>query len=120
MLALVPAVLLAAALVSCSSGGGGGSDCVDLSGSGDTFTIHIRDFAFEPSCFTASASQGVSIVNADGAVHSFTLEGTPIDVDVPAEDTFHGDPVTGVVKPGTYDLVCKYHPEMKGTVTVVG
>jgi plastocyanin len=111
--------ILALAVPACSSGGGSADDCVDLSGQGDTFTIHIKGFEFDPSCFTASASQSISVVNEDGAVHSFTLQGTPIDVDVPAQDTFNGESVSGVVDPGTYDLICKYHPEMKGTVTVV-
>ena len=112
--------LLALAVPACSGGGGGGSDdCVDLSGQGATFTIHIKSFEFDPSCFTASASQSISVVNEDGAVHSFTMQDTEIDVDIPANDTFDGGSVSGVVEPGTYDLICTYHPEMKGTVTVV-
>jgi len=47
------------------------------------------------------------------------MQDTEIDVDIPANDTFNGGSVSGVVEPGTYDLICTYHPEMKGTVTVV-
>jgi len=119
------ASIVALSSAACSSGGGGGggggdtNDCTDLSKSGSTFTIHIQGFEFRPTCFTASASQAISIVNGDDAVHSFTIQGTSVDVDIPANQTFNGESVSGVVEPGTYDFVCKYHPEMKGTVTVV-
>ena len=33
--------------------------------------------------------------------------------------TFNGAPITGVVEPGTYGLVCTIHPAMTGEVTVV-
>jgi len=98
--------------------GAGGGDCVDLTGEGPVFTITISDFAFDPSCFTASASQGISVVNEDGADHTFTMVGTQIDVPVPAGETFNGEPISGVVEPGTYDLMCKIHPTMTGQVTV--
>lgn len=95
-------------------------NCVDLTGEGVAFTIRLEKNEFVPNCFTASASQGITIVNADAALHNFTIEGTPIDVDIPPGDEFNGEPITGVVDPGLYVLVCKYHlPGMVGEVTVV-
>ncbi len=123
---LALAVLLALTGTACSSGGeGGGSDgagdCVDLTTQGDTFTIRMEDNEFLPSCFTASAGQSIRIVNEDAGLHSFTLEGTSIDVDIAGGETFEGGPVTGEVAPGTYQLICKYHlPGMQGEVRVVG
>jgi plastocyanin len=97
-----------------------GANCVDLTGEGVAFTIRLEKNEFVPNCFTASASQGITIVNADAALHNFTIEGTPIDVDIPPGDEFNGEPITGVVDPGLYVLVCKYHlPGMVGEVTVV-
>lgn len=124
---LALAVLLALTGAACSGGDGGpaggsdgGADCVDLTAEGDTFTIRMVDNEFVPSCFTARASQSIRVVNEDGGLHSFTLEGTPIDVDIAGGETFEGEPVTGVVAPGTYELICKYHlPGMTGEVTVV-
>lgn len=101
------------------SGATGGADCADLTGEGATFTITIADFAYDPSCFTASASQGISIVNQDDVDHTFTMTGTQIDVPVAAGETFNGEPISGAVEPGTYDFVCTIHPEMTGQVTVV-
>ena len=118
------ALALVALIVPACSGGsdGGGSsdeDCTDLSTQGDTFAITIENFEYDPSCFTASASQGIEITNADDAVHSFTLKGTEIDLEVPAGETVEGAPASDVLDPGTYDLFCTYHPDMTGEVTVV-
>ena len=93
-------------------------DCVDLTGS-ETFTVTISGFEFDPSCFTASASQGITVINEDGAPHTFTLEDTGIDVEIAGGETFNGEAVGGAVEPGTYGLVCRIHPEMTGEVTVV-
>jgi plastocyanin len=114
---------LAMGLVACGGGadapGGGTADpsCVDLT-AGDTFTITITDFAFDPACLTVKASQGISIVNQDSVDHTFTISGTQIDVTIPAGQTFNGEAVSGAVEPGTYGVFCRLHPSMTGTVTV--
>ena len=102
-----------------STGSTGNGDCADLTGEGATFTITIADFAFDPNCFTASASQGITIVNQDGADHTFTVTGTQIDVPIAAGQTFNGEPMSGAIEPGTYDFLCTIHPTMTGQVTVV-
>jgi plastocyanin len=97
-----------------------GANCVDLTGEGVAFTIRLEKNEFVPSCFTASAAQGITIVNADTALHNFTIQSTPIDVDIPPGDEFNSYPITGVVDPGLYVLVCKYHlPGMVGEITLV-
>jgi plastocyanin len=117
---LLVLALASIAVPACGGGGSeGGEDCADLSTQGDTFAVTIENFEFSPACFTASASQSIRVHNADDAVHSFTLQGTEIDVDIAAGETFEGEAISGVVEPGAYTLVCTYHPEMKGDVTVV-
>lgn len=114
---------LALAVTAAACGGDGGSasgDCVDLTSDGDSFTIRLVDNEFVPSCFTASAAQRLTLVNEDPALHSFTLEDTPIDVDISGDETLDLDPITGQVDPGTYRLICKYHqPGMTGEITIV-
>ena len=100
-----------------ATGTTGSTECADLT-AGDTFTVTISGFAFDPSCLTARAAQSISIVNEDSADHTFTISGTQIDVTVPAGETFNGEPVTGVVEPGTYSFNCRFHPSMTGTITV--
>jgi plastocyanin len=97
----------------------GNEDCPDLTGEGDVFTITISGFAFVPDCFTASASQSLMVVNEDQAPHTFTVTDTPIDAPVGAGGMFTGEPLTGLVDPGTYDFLCRIHPAMTGEVTIV-
>jgi plastocyanin len=118
---LIPLALVAA---SCDGDDGGssgdGADCVDLTTEGDTFTVRLVANEFVPSCFTASASQRLRLVNEDPALHSFTVRDTPIDVDITGGEELLLDPVTGQVEPGTYELICKYHlPGMTGEITIV-
>jgi plastocyanin len=97
-----------------------GANCVDLTGEGVAFTIRLEKNEFVPNCFTASASQGITIANEDAVLHNFTIQGTSISVDIRPGDEFNGDPITGVVDPGLYVLVCLYHlPGMMGEITVV-
>jgi plastocyanin len=44
---------------------------------------------------------------------------TQIDVPIAAGQTFNGEPISGAVEPGTYDLLCTIHPTMTGQVTIV-
>jgi plastocyanin len=120
-LRLLLALSLALGAAACGGDGGGGSeDCVDLTTEGDSFTIRLVNNEFVPSCFTASASQSLTLVNEDAGLHSFTIRDTPIDVDIRGEETLDLDPISGLVEPGTYELICKYHlPGMTGEVTVV-
>ena len=90
-----------------------GGDCVDLTGEGATFTITISDFAFDPNCFTASASQGISIVNQDDADHTFTITDTQIDVPIAAGETFNGEPI-GSGEPGDLRLPVHDPPDDDG------
>ncbi len=94
-------------------------DCVDLTGEGPGFKIVMRDLRLHPDCFIASATQGIKVVNKDAALHSFTLVDTPIDVDIEGNETFNGQPIAEVLEPGTYTLLCRYHPPMLGDVYVI-
>jgi len=133
-LAIVLVAVLGLGLAACGGGEEGGdttgptgsatgatgataSGCEDLT-SGATFTLTISGFAFHPDCFTAKASQGITIVNEDSATHSFTISGSQVDVTIDAGQTFNGEPVTGVLEPGTYDFFCRFHPSMTGQITV--
>ena len=126
---LISLVLLA--LVGCSSnsgttasGGassvssGGGSvpaNCTDLTGSSKP-TITMRGFAFDPSCLIVKSGSLVTLTNKDAADHTFTIDGTSVDVSVPAGQTVTGD-LSGL-SAGTSQFHCKIHPSMTGTIVV--
>ena len=76
---------------------------------GDTVTVTLSDFAFDPPVVIASTDQAIELVNEGSALHNFSVDGTPIDVDVnPGETQTLAAPGSSFPA-GTYTLFCKYH-----------
>jgi plastocyanin len=78
-------------------------------------TITISGMAFGDP-LTVSPGATITIVNKDTVEHSVTADPKgpfSTDVDGGEQKTF-----TAPTQPGTYPFVCKYHPNMKGTLTV--
>ena len=95
--------------VACGGDGDGGD------GGGTADSITMVDNEFQPSSFTA-ASTMLTVTNDGQALHSFTLADGNIDQDVqPGEDA--SIDLSGL-DAGTYDFICKYHPEMTGSATI--
>lgn len=58
----------------------------------------------------------ITVKNEDGAAHTVTdADGGAFDVNVDANKTAT---FTAPSKPGTYNIMCKYHPFMHGTLVV--
>jgi plastocyanin len=78
-------------------------------------TIAISGMAFgEP--VTVSPGAQVAITNGDGVEHSVTSKTAgqfDTEVDANEQKTF-----TAPTQPGEYPFYCKYHSNMKGTLTV--
>jgi plastocyanin len=96
------------ALAACGGDGDGG-------GGQTTDSLTMVDNAFEPSEFTA-ASDSLTVTNEGQALHSFTLSDGDIDQDVQSGESADVD-LSGL-DAGTFAFVCKYHPEMTGSLTV--
>jgi plastocyanin len=126
--------LTALAGAACSSGGdgSGGStgdgatgatsaagctadNAVDLTGD-DPFVVTIQDLAFSPDCFAAASASFITIENKDSVTHTFTIDGTQVDVSIDGGQTFNGE--SAGLDPGTYPFHCKIHSSMTGTVIV--
>ena len=78
-------------------------------------TITISGMAFGDP-LTVSPGATITIVNKDAVEHSVTSDPKgpfSTDVDGGEQKTF-----TAPTQPGTYPFVCKYHSNMKGTLTV--
>lgn len=80
-----------------------------------TNEIRIIDERYVPNTITIQAGETVTFVNADDDEHTAT--GPGIDTGT----MLAGDSVTiAFDSPGTFDFVCQFHSEMRGTVVVEG
>jgi len=80
--------------------------------------IEIVDFSFGPKEATVAVGDTLTWANLDSAVHTVTgkenelLLSDDLDQDATYEVTFE--------EAGTFEYVCKFHPNMQGTITVEG
>ena len=100
---------------SAAEGGCTADNAVDLTGD-DPFTVTIQDFAFTPDCFLAKSASSITVDNKDTATHTFTIDGTQVDVSIDGGQAFNGE--SAGLAPGTYPFHCKIHSSMTGTVIV--
>ena len=77
----------------------GGSD---TAAAGD-MTIQVRNASWGADTHTVQAGDHVFIDNADGFRHTFSVEGTSIDAELPA---WQGRRVAIDLEPGAYKLSC--------------
>ena len=105
---------LVAVLPGCGGdGGGGASVCANPV---EAETVVLSDFAFRPDCLRASEGAQISLRNTGEAPHTFTIDGTTVDVDLPAGTST--DASLSGVEPGRYTVTCTLHPQMEATITV--
>src|SRR5215217_7781534 len=84
---------------------------------GETMTVSIKNFAFNPPNTTVSAGTTVTWVNNDQTAHTVTANDGAFDSGTlqPGQSySFAFD------KAGTYAYHCNIHPDMTATVTVSG
>jgi plastocyanin len=78
--------------------------------------LSADNFAFTPTDVQARSGSEILIQNANASTtHSFTVDGTSIDVTLEpgTTESAHID-----LDPGTYLFHCRYHASMTGTLTV--
>jgi cytochrome c oxidase subunit 2 len=133
MIALAALLLLGAA---CGSGGGtggglyGGGDASPTTGGGAAgggeddggdigsaaVTVQVNNFLFAPSDIEVAAGSEIEVKNGNANTpHTFTVEGTDIDLELSPMDS---EDVTIDVDPGSYDVICRFHGQMTATLTV--
>lgn len=81
-----------------------------------TYTVHLKNFSFDPASLSVPAGATVVFKNDDAAAHTVTLRG---------KDGFDSGNLEGgaefrhvFAKPGRFDYVCIYHENMLGTIVV--
>ena len=74
-------------------------------------TMTIVNFQYSPT--TAAPGQTVNVVNKDGVPHTVTATGIHVLLDANGTGSFVA-PST----PGNYQIMCDFHPQMRGNLTV--
>jgi plastocyanin len=110
---------LISALAACGgddegNGGGGAEACPDLTG-GESFTITTSDNEFDPTCARVTRMQGLRLENTGSNTHTFTIDGTSIDVEAPGGETLDLEPPAEVLPAGTYTVYCRFHGSSDGS-----
>jgi plastocyanin len=79
-------------------------------------SVRAADFAFSPKGLSAPAGTiRFHASNDDAAAHTFTVDGTGVDIALPPNGS--GD-ATAVLAAGSYEFACRIHGSMTGTLTV--
>jgi plastocyanin len=118
---LTVSALSSLALAACSSDGyskpagtqPAGTAATPTSPAAGGAVLTISEFAF--SDVTVAAGTEITITNNDGFAHTVTDSNKVFDVRV---ESGASEPLT-IAAAGTYSIVCKIHPRMKGTITVI-
>jgi plastocyanin len=97
-----------------SGAAGGGED--DGGGGESAATVQVNNFLFAPSDIEVAAGSEIEVKNGNANTpHTFTVEGTDIDLELSPMDS---EDVTIDVDPGSYDVICRFHGQMTATLTV--
>jgi plastocyanin len=79
--------------------------------------VEIEDFSYRPEPVTIEEGGKVIWKNRDSAPHTATAADGSFDTGTIEEDKLKSETFK---EPGTYEYVCSIHPDMHGTVEVVG
>jgi plastocyanin len=109
-------LVLSIALSACGGddGGGGTTGGETGGGGGGGNEITIEGFAFNPSTISVSGPTEFTITNNDSASHTFTLDDGSVDEEIGGGQS---TTVTIDVSEST-GFMCRFHPQMTGTVEV--
>ncbi len=111
-LLLLLLALLALPAASCSSKQ---ASCTDPT---TTTSVELSSFDYTPGCVAATATDTLTLTNGSDTAHTFTVKGTDVNVSLEGGKTAEVT-LTGV-QPGTYTVVCQYHPQMVGALKITG
>ncbi len=81
-------------------------------------TVTMGDFYYEPGCVEASSGTELEIVNDGQAPHTFTVEAETADTEADVAAGARSALAVPDLAPGTYRVVCTYHPQMEAALRV--
>jgi plastocyanin len=80
----------------------------------ETIRIEVKGLAFLPAQVTAHVGDTIEWSNSDFVAHTATARNNEWDVPLPS----HGKGQTVLDKFGTVEYFCRFHPNMKGQITI--
>lgn len=80
----------------------------------ETFKVEIKGLLFSPMDISAHVGDTVEWTNQDFVIHSATARDHQWDVMLPV----HGVGRVTLDKPGSFEYYCRFHPNMKGNITI--
>ena len=87
---------------------------IGSAGSAETIRVEVKGLAFAPARIAARVGDTIEWVNRDFVAHTATARDGQWDVQLPP----HATGRTLVKRSGKIAYYCRYHPNMKGTITV--
>lgn len=80
-----------------------------------TVRVDVKDLAFAPAAITARVGDTIEWANEDFVAHTATARNGAWDVALAPHASGH----TVVKHAGKVEYYCRYHPNMKGEITVM-
>jgi plastocyanin len=110
---VVASVVAVAGLLAAACGS---SQKPDFSGQLPEDAPHIDQDAlrFKPNELTVAAGEQVYFTNSETALHNVTVDGDTLSGNMQRGDVF----VHTFESPGTYQITCTFHAQMRSTITV--
>ena len=127
--AVAAVFLIALAATACGGGGGDDDDDDDDANGGspdngaptctpvsaEQAVIDQDNLKFIPTTLCVKSGQAVKFLNSETAIHTVTIEGKNESGNMKKGDELIWTPP----QPGSYDVTCEYHPQMKARISVV-
>lgn len=113
-LKVLSAAAVAVLLAACGSGGADGPAAQPGPASSGGNDYVVKDYSFPP--LTVAPGERVRVLDGDDEPHTLTaVDGS---FDTGSFDKAEPGEFTAPTKPGTYQIYCRVHPSMRGTLTV--
>ena len=90
-----------------------GTAAIAVPAQAETIEVTIDRLGYAPAEIEAKVGDEVEWINKDALVHTATVTGGA-EVLLPAKKSGR----LRLQEPGSFDYICRYHPNMKGHITV--
>ncbi|WP_085026711.1 cupredoxin domain-containing protein [Ensifer aridi] len=90
-----------------------GAAAIAIAAQAKTIQVTVDRLVYTPAEVDAKVGDEIEWINKDALVHTATVKGGA-DVLLPAKKSGR----LLLQEPGSFDYICRYHPNMKGRITV--